>query len=93
MPWRRPKVRLNAEEWAKMREYIIDRAEFRCENGMDGMRCATKLQWYTMHVHHRIHRSLGGSDTKDNLIGVCRDCHDLHHCGGVHIRPHRDWIP
>ena len=29
-------------------------------------------------LHHRVPRSLGGSDYLDNLEPVCRPCHDKH---------------
>jgi len=91
-PWRTPKIRLDAAEWNKMRQYIIARAGYRCENGMDNLRCNRKISWGDMHTHHRIHRSLGGSDVKENLLGVCQECHALHHAGVLKINPHKDWI-
>ena len=27
-------------------------------------------------IHHKRRRSLGGSDEIDNLIALCRECHD-----------------
>jgi 5-methylcytosine-specific restriction endonuclease McrA len=32
-------------------------------------------------VHHIIQRSVGGSDSPDNLITLCRSCHDSKHPG------------
>jgi 5-methylcytosine-specific restriction endonuclease McrA len=31
------------------------------------------------HLHHSRFRSHGGSDTRENLIWICRTCHDLAH--------------
>ncbi len=31
------------------------------------------------HYHHLVHRSQGGSDLPENLIGVCKSCHDKIH--------------
>jgi 5-methylcytosine-specific restriction endonuclease McrA len=31
--------------------------------------------------HHKIHRSQGGTDTRDNLIACCRLCHTRIHEG------------
>lgn len=28
-------------------------------------------------LHHLVSRSLGGDDVADNLVGVCRPCHEL----------------
>ena len=33
------------------------------------------------HYHHMIPRSMGGSDLPENLIGLCRDCHEEIHLG------------
>ena len=30
-------------------------------------------------IHHKIFRSQGGTDEADNLIALCRDCHDMAH--------------
>jgi len=30
-------------------------------------------------LHHIIHKEDGGKDEIDNYIGLCRNCHDLHH--------------
>jgi hypothetical protein len=32
--------------------------------------------------HHLTYRSQGGHDTADNLVWVCRECHDDIHRGG-----------
>ena len=30
-------------------------------------------------IHHIVYRSAGGKDSVNNLIGLCRDCHDCSH--------------
>jgi len=30
-------------------------------------------------IHHVVHKSQGGSDEVDNLIAVCRPCHESYH--------------
>lgn len=32
-----------------------------------------------LHIHHRIPKSEGGSDHPENLILLCKDCHQRHH--------------
>lgn len=31
------------------------------------------------HIHHRLRRSQGGKNELDNLLGLCRPCHDWIH--------------
>jgi len=40
-----------------------------CEN------CSSR----SVDVHHLKFRSLGGTDVIDNLMGLCRECHDKAH--------------
>lgn len=35
--------------------------------------------------HHIIHRSLGGSDDVENLVKLCRGCHDAVHGGRLAV--------
>lgn len=44
---------------------------FICEN------CAA----VAVDIHHITYKSAGGSDNYDNLIALCRDCHDEAHRG------------
>lgn len=37
------------------------------------------------HFHHIIPRSKGGSDGVENKVGLCEECHDLHHKGELEI--------
>lgn len=41
--------------------------------------CGTKKG--TLHVHHIVYRSQGGTDTLDNLIVLCEKCHKMLHEG------------
>ena len=40
-----------------------------------------KIKKGTLHVHHIIYRSNGGSDKMENLITLCEDCHKKLHNG------------
>lgn len=37
--------------------------------------CGRKVK--KLQIHHRIPQSLGGSDTRENAIGLCSDCHKI----------------
>ena len=34
-------------------------------------------------IHHIIYKSQGGSDEVENLIALCRDCHEMSHSGEI----------
>ena len=36
--------------------------------------CGQKVK--KLQIHHIIPQSMGGSDTRDNAVGLCPDCHD-----------------
>jgi hypothetical protein len=56
-------------EWAILRLAIILRARSRCQA------CGARAR---LEVHHIIKRSQGGSDFDlDQLVALCRPCHDL----------------
>lgn len=54
-------------------EAVLNRDNYTCQC------CKTKKG--TMHVHHIIYRSNGGSDRMENLITICEDCHKKLHDG------------
>ena len=60
---------------AVVREDVFDRTRGRCEFVYDGHRCIYPPQ----HLHHVRRRSQGGTDTPENLLGLCRDHHQWVH--------------
>ena len=42
------------------------------------------------HFHHIVPRSKGGSDVPENIIGLCKDCHDRIHKGDKDTRARLD---
>ena len=63
---------------------VWDRAEGLCEGIRDGKRCYSSVQ---LGKHHIIHRGMGGrkgrakkeSDSADNLLLLCPECHNRIH--------------
>ena len=45
----------------------------------DGYRCALCDSPKYIQIHHVVKRSLGGTDSEQNLITLCADCHALAH--------------
>jgi 5-methylcytosine-specific restriction endonuclease McrA len=65
-----PRVQLNHDAYERLRQEILERDNWRCQN------CGS-LQH--LQVHHRELRSHSGSDTDKNLITLCDLCHRLTH--------------
>ncbi len=69
-----PRLRLNAEEYDKLRQSVLRR---------DGWRCQSCGVMSNLEVHHKEFRSQSGDDSERNLITLCASCHHATH----HDRP------
>jgi len=59
--------------FANVKAYILDRDNYTCQN------CKGKSKDSRLHVHHIIFRSNNGGDEPENLITLCKKCHnDVH---------------
>ena len=56
--------------YANTKAYVLDRDDHKCQN----KKCTNKNK--RIEVHHIIFRSNKGSDEPENLITLCKDCHD-----------------
>lgn len=56
------------ERWASIRSDVFERADYRCEVALDGVRCRRRA----VDGHHVLARSQGGQDVPDNVVAVCR---------------------
>ena len=63
---KRPPIRLNDAEYARLHRQILDRDGWRCQG------CGSSVN---LEVHHRRFRSQSGNDAEDNLITLCSRCH------------------
>ena len=63
--------------FANVREYILHRDNHQCQN-------CKKSKDIKLQVHHIESRMIGGNRS-DNLITLCRDCHDKYHAGKIKI--------
>ena len=59
--------------FANVKAYVLTRDKYTCQH------CKTKNG--TLHIHHIIYRSNGGSDEEINLITLCESCHKKLHKG------------
>jgi 5-methylcytosine-specific restriction endonuclease McrA len=66
----RKPTRLGARDYQKLRQAVLARDGWRCQNcGALG----------NLEVHHQQFRSHSGQDKEHNLLTLCRDCHSRKH--------------
>jgi len=63
----------NQKDFYNLKAYILNRDSYTCQ------KC--KVTKGKLRVHHIIFKSKGGTDTPDNLITLCEDCHANLHAG------------
>ncbi len=66
--------------FANTKAYILTRDGYICQN------CKGKTKDGKLEVHHIIFRKNGGSDEHDNLITLCKTCHDDLHDGKITLK-------
>ncbi len=66
------------KDFYNTKAYVLHRDEYKC------MKCKAKN--VKLHVHHIVFRSQGGTNTPDNLITLCEDCHEKLHNGEFTIK-------
>lgn len=66
-----------------VKSYVLHRDNYRCQSGQK------KTHNATLHVHHKVFRSQGGTDAPNNLITLCSDCHDALHRGEFEMKEKR----
>ena len=67
-----------AERLEELRRKVYERSGGWCESKIADD-CWRSVTWDTGHMHHKKHRSLGGSDTMRNCIFICPACHRKEH--------------
>lgn len=68
----------NQKGFYNVKAYVLHRDGYQCQ------KCKTKKG--KLHVHHVVFRSNGGTDSPENLIVLCSDCHDKLHKGEFEIK-------
>jgi len=68
----------NQKDFYNVKAYILYRDGYQCQ------KCKTKKG--KLHVHHIIFRSRGGTNATNNLIILCKFCHDRLHSGEFEIK-------
>jgi 5-methylcytosine-specific restriction endonuclease McrA len=67
---KRPRLRLDSEEYDALRNQVLHR---------DGWRCQSCGAMSNLEVHHKEFRSHSGDDSRHNLITLCTTCHATEH--------------
>lgn len=65
--------------FANTKAYVLNRDDYKCQNS----KCKTRK--LTLHVHHINFKRDGGSDDAENLITLCKKCHDDLHKDKIKI--------
>ena len=71
--FRKTAVRLDPKGYRTLRRQILQR---------DGWRCQICGTMQRLEVHHLEFRSHSGSDSEQNLITLCAECHEQTHLTG-----------
>ena len=66
--------------FANIKAFILDRDSYKCQH------CKGKSKDNKLEVHHIIFRSNNGSDDPENLITLCKTCHDAVHNGKIKLK-------
>lgn len=67
------------KDYYNTKAFVLHRNNYKCQC------CKGKSKDKRLHVHHIVWRKNGGSNHQDNLITVCRTCHDLIHKGKIEL--------
>ncbi|GAA0856694.1 RNA-guided endonuclease IscB [Aliiglaciecola litoralis] len=71
------------KEFYNLKAFILHRDKYTCRSGRK-IKHANNL-----HVHHIVYRSQGGTNTPNNLITLCKLCHDDLHKGKFEIKTNK----
>ena len=66
--------------FANTKAYVLNRDKHTCK------KCGGKNKDNRLEVHHIVFRSNGGSDEQDNLLTLCKNCHDKVHKGKLVLK-------
>lgn len=71
----------------RLRDKIVQRDNHKCQ------KCSYEENQVTLNVHHIIARQDGGKDDENNLITLCKICHDEWHMCEMHLNiSFEDWL-
>ena len=66
------------------------KAEYVQKYGLFCQWCRMGVISQSLHIHHKIKRGLGGTDTKENAMALCAVCHSKAHSSQENYEVFRD---
>lgn len=66
--------------FANTKAYVLTRDDYTCQH------CKGKSKDQRLEVHHIVFRSQNGSDEEENLLTLCKTCHDGLHDGEISLK-------
>ena len=90
--WRTGRVILKGQDKRDLRLLVCNRAGARCEIEWDGKRCnkfAPWSGWAHGELVHVVASSHGGSDSLENCLWGCHDCHKRKYHPGLQFEAER----
>lgn len=63
----------------EVKDQVIDRDDGECQDCGAPVATRSRLGVKEAHVHHRTPKAEGGTDDPENLVTLCRDCHNDRH--------------
>lgn len=66
--------------YANTKSYVLSRDKHICQN------CKGRSKEKRLEVHHIVYRSKGGSDKAENLMTLCKVCHDKVHDNTIKLK-------
>lgn len=66
--------------FANTKAHVLNRDKYTCQH------CKGKSKEKRLQVHHIVFRRYGGSDDEENLITLCKICHDSVHAGNIILK-------
>ncbi len=71
------------KDFYNIKAFVLDRDGYKCQH------CKGKSKDKHLQCHHIVFRSDGGPDTPENLITLCRTCHQALHAGEIELKKRR----
>jgi len=66
--------------FANTKAFVLNRDSYTCQ------KCKKKSKGTRLEVHHIVYKKNGGSDVPENLVCLCKTCHEKIHSGTISLK-------